>query len=208
MKDEKIYRGDIYLANLNPYKGSEQGGKRPVIIIQNDVGNHYSPTVIVTAVTSRFFKKRALPTHVPLDNAELEKNSLALLEQIRTIDKSRLIRKIGRVPKEKMKEIGAAIHVSLDLGDADEQLTNTNDADGITVAAEKDSATNKLTIAKATAGVGGANGTSTVEELVINLTSANWNTVAEYYAAQRLASANQATDTFRIATVTVTITKD
>lgn len=63
-------------------------------------------------------------THVPLDNEELEKNSLALLEQIRTIDKSRLIRKIGRVPEEKMKEIGAAIHVSLDLGDADEQLTN------------------------------------------------------------------------------------
>ena len=121
MKDEKIYRGDIYLANLNPYKGSEQGGKRPVIIIQNDVGNHYSPTVIVTAVTSRFFKKRALPTHVPLDNEELEKNSLALLEQIRTIDKSRLIRKIGRVPEEKMKEIGAAIHVSLDLNDEDEQ---------------------------------------------------------------------------------------
>ena len=121
MKDEKIYRGDIYLANLNPYKGSEQGGKRPVIIIQNDVGNHYSPTVIVTAVTSRFFKKRALPTHVPFDNAELERNSLALLEQIRTIDKSRLIRKIGRVPEEKMKEIGAAIHVSLDLEDEDEQ---------------------------------------------------------------------------------------
>lgn len=121
MKDEKIYRGDIYIANLNPYKGSEQGGKRPVIIIQNNVGNHYSPTVIVTAVTSRFFKKRALPTHVPLDNEELEKNSLALLEQIRTIDKSRLIRKIGRVPEEKMKEIGAAIHVSLDLNDEDEQ---------------------------------------------------------------------------------------
>ena len=116
MKDEKIYRGDIYLANLNPYKGSEQGGKRPVIIIQNDVGNHYSPTVIVTAVTSRFFKKRALPTHVPLDNEEPEKNSLALLEQIRTIDKSRLIRKIGRVPEEKMKEINQAIHVSLSLG--------------------------------------------------------------------------------------------
>ena len=87
-------------------------------------------------------------------------------------------------------------------------ITNTNDADGITVTAEKDSATNKLTIAKATAGVGGANGTSTVEELVINLKSDNWNAVAEYYAAQRLASANQATDTFRIATVTVTITKD
>lgn len=87
-------------------------------------------------------------------------------------------------------------------------ISNTNDADGITVTAEKDSATNKLTIAKATAGVGASNGTSTVEELVINLTSANWNTVAEYYAAQRLASANQAADTFRIATVTVTITKD
>ena len=116
MKDEKIYRGDIYLANLNPYKGSEQGGKRPVIIIQNDVGNHYSPTVIVTAVTSRFFKKRALPTHVPLDNEELEKNSLALLEQIRTIDKSRLIRKIGRVPEETMKDIDRAIFVSLALG--------------------------------------------------------------------------------------------
>ena len=87
-------------------------------------------------------------------------------------------------------------------------ITNTNDADGITVTAEKDSATNKLTIAKATAGAGGANGSSTVEELVINLKSTNWNAVAEYYAAQRLASANQATDKFRIATVTVTITKD
>ena len=126
MKDEKIYRGDIYLANLNPYKGSEQGGKRPVIIIQNDVGNHYSPTVIVTAVTSRFFKKRALPTHVLIDNAELEKNSLALLEQIRTIDKSRLIRKIGRVPEEKMKEIDRAIFVSLALGHLiDDEVSQT-----------------------------------------------------------------------------------
>lgn len=126
MKDEKIYRGDIYLANLNPYKGSEQGGKRPVIIIQNNVGNHYSPTVIVTAVTSRFFKKRALPTHVPLDNEELEKNSLALLEQIRTIDKSRLIRKIGRVPKETMEEIDRAIFVSLALGHlVDDEVSQT-----------------------------------------------------------------------------------
>lgn len=126
MKDEKIYRGDIYLANLNPYKGSEQGGKRPVIIIQNDVGNHYSATVIVAAVTSRFFKKRALPTHVPLDNEELEKNSLALLEQIRTIDKSRLIRKIGRVPKETMEEIDRAIFVSLALGHlVDDEVSQT-----------------------------------------------------------------------------------
>lgn len=87
-------------------------------------------------------------------------------------------------------------------------ITNTNDADGITVAAVNNSAQNKLTVAKATAGTGGNDGTSTVEELVINLTSNNWNAVAEYYAAQRLASANQATDTFRIATVTVTISKD
>lgn len=87
-------------------------------------------------------------------------------------------------------------------------VTDQDAGDGITVAADKNSDTNKLTIAKATAGAGGANGTSTVEELVINLKSDNWNAVAEYYAAQRLASANQATDTFRIATVTVTITKD
>ena len=87
-------------------------------------------------------------------------------------------------------------------------ITNTNDADGITVAAVNKDATTKLTVAKATAGSGSQNGTSTVEELVIKLTSDNWNAVAEYYAAQRLASANQATDTFRIATVTVTISKD
>ena len=87
-------------------------------------------------------------------------------------------------------------------------ITNTNDADGITVAAVNNSAQNKLTVAKATAGSGSQNGTSTVKELVINLTSDNWTAVAEYYAAQRLASQNQETDTFRIATVTVTISKD
>lgn len=87
-------------------------------------------------------------------------------------------------------------------------ITNTNDADGITVAAVNNSAQNKLTVAKATAGTGPNNGKSTVGELVINLTSDNWNAVAEYYAAARLATPNQATDTFRIATVTVTVTKD
>ena len=87
-------------------------------------------------------------------------------------------------------------------------ISNTNDADGITVAAVNNSAQTKLTVDKATAGSGTGNGTSTVEELVINLTSANWNAVAEYYAAQRLASNNQETDTFRIATVTVTISKE
>ena len=87
-------------------------------------------------------------------------------------------------------------------------ISNTNDADGITVAAVNKDAATKLTVAKATAGTGGNDGTLTVGELVINLTSDNWNAVAEYYAAQRLASANQATDTFRIATVTVTISKN
>ena len=87
-------------------------------------------------------------------------------------------------------------------------ITNTNDAVGITVAAVNNSAQNKLTVDKATAGTGGNDGTLTVGELVINLTSDNWNAVAEYYAAQRLASANQATDTFRIATITVTISKN
>ena len=87
-------------------------------------------------------------------------------------------------------------------------ITNTNDADGITVAAVNNSAQNKLTVDEATAGTGGNDGTLTVGELVINLTSDNWNAVAEYYAAQRLASANQATDTFRIATITVTISKN
>ena len=86
-------------------------------------------------------------------------------------------------------------------------ISNTNDADGITVAAVNKDADNKLTVAKATAGSGVQNGTSTVGELVINLTSDNWNAVAEYYAAQRLASPNQATAEFRIATVTVTISK-
>ena len=87
-------------------------------------------------------------------------------------------------------------------------ISNTDDADGITVTADKDSATNKLTIAKATPGNAANDGTPTTGNLTINLTSNNWNAVAEYYAAARLATPNQATDTFRIATVTVTVTKD
>ncbi len=115
MTKEKIYRGDIFLANLNPIKGSEQGGKRPVIIIQNDVGNRYSPTVIVAAVTSRVLKKRSQPTHVMLDSHVLEKNSQVLLEQIRTIDRCRLICKVGRVTEENMTEIEKALRISLAL---------------------------------------------------------------------------------------------
>ena len=112
MTKEKVYRGDIFLADLNSVKGSEQGGKRPVIIIQNDVGNRHSPTVIVAAVTSRFLKKKSLPTH---ESCVLEKNSQALLEQIGTIDRCRLISKVGRVTEENMMEIEKALMVSLAL---------------------------------------------------------------------------------------------
>ena len=115
MTKEKVYRGDIFLADLNSVKGSEQGGKRPVIIIQNDVGNRHSPTVIVAAVTSRFLKKKSLPTHVLLESCVLEENSQALLEQIGTIDRCRLISKVGRVTEENMMEIEKALMVSLAL---------------------------------------------------------------------------------------------
>lgn len=116
MTQEKIYRGDMFLANLNPVKGSEQGGKRPVVILQNDIGNKFSPTVIVAVITSRTRKKANMPTHVYLDNAALEKNSQVLLEQIRTLDKSRLIAKIGKLTKDEMRAIEQSLEVSLSIG--------------------------------------------------------------------------------------------
>lgn len=119
MTQEKIYRGDIFLANLNPVKGSEQGGKRPVVIIQNDVGNKYSPTVIVAPITSRTRKKASMPTHVSLNNEALEKNSQVLLEQIRTLDKTRLISKVGKATENEMKAIDQSVEISLSLGGSD-----------------------------------------------------------------------------------------
>lgn len=115
MTQEKIYRGDIFFANLNPVKESEQGGIRPVVILQNDVGNKFSPTVIVAAITSRTRKKANMPTHVPLDNVALEKNSQVLLEQIRTLDKSRLITKVGKLTKDEMMAIDRSLEVSLSI---------------------------------------------------------------------------------------------
>ena len=115
MIKEKIYRGDMFLANLNPIKGSEQGGRRPVIVLQNDKGNKYSPTVIVAAITSRTRKKANMPTHVSLDNPVLKKKSQVLLEQIRTVDKTRLISKIGRATTDEMKAIDQCLEVSLSL---------------------------------------------------------------------------------------------
>ena len=113
-----VKRGDIYYADLSPVVGSEQGGMRPVLIIQNDVGNRYSPTVIAAAITSRMGKSR-LPTHIDIhaDRAGLAKNSVVLLEQIRTLDKRRLKEKMGHLDDGVMNEINAAIAVSFGLGD-------------------------------------------------------------------------------------------
>lgn len=111
--ERKIMRGEIYIADLDPVVGSEQGGERPVLVIQNNLGNKHSPTVIVLAITSRFHKKRHLPTHVPIESGDLSKNSIALAEQVRTIDKSRLIHYVGRASKETMDFVDNALKVSM-----------------------------------------------------------------------------------------------
>lgn len=112
-----IKRGDIYYADLSPVIGSEQGGLRPVLIVQNDVGNKYSPTVIAAAITSRVSKAK-LPTHIDLtgEGAGLAKDSVVLLEQIRTIDKKRLKEKMGHVDEDTMRSVNSAIEVSFGLG--------------------------------------------------------------------------------------------
>ena len=112
-----IRRGDIYYADLSPVVGSEQGGVRPVLIIQNDVGNKYSPTVIAAAITSRLDKVK-LPTHIDVyaSNFGLAKDSVILLEQIRTIDKRRLREKMGHLDELLMQKVNDAITVSFGLG--------------------------------------------------------------------------------------------
>lgn len=111
-----IKRGDIYYADLSPVVGSEQGGVRPVLIIQNDVGNKYSPTVIATAITSQINKAK-MPTHIELDANEygLSKDSVVLAEQIRTIDKRRLKEKIGHLDDELMTRVNEALEISFGL---------------------------------------------------------------------------------------------
>lgn len=111
-----IHRGDIYYADLRPVMGSEQGGIRPVLIIQNDIGNRHSPTVICAAITSKMNKAK-LPTHVELDakKYDLVKDSVVLLEQLRTIDKQRLKDKVCQLDHEIMKKVGKALRISLEL---------------------------------------------------------------------------------------------
>ncbi len=111
-----IKRGDIFYADLRPVIGSEQGGIRPVIILQNDAGNRYSPTVICAAITSKMNKAK-LPTHVPLDctKCQLERDSVILLEQIRTIDKSRLREKVCHLNCSFLDQVDQALRISLNL---------------------------------------------------------------------------------------------
>lgn len=108
-----IKRGEIYYADLSPVVGSEQGGVRPVLIVQNDLGNKYSPTVIVGAITSKLDKAK-LPTHVELTEATgLERHSVLLLEQLRTIDKTRLKTRVGEASADTMRKVNNALMVSL-----------------------------------------------------------------------------------------------
>lgn len=118
-KMNDIKRGDIYYADLSPVVGSEQGGLRPVLIIQNDIGNRYSPTVIAAAITSRMGKTR-LPTHIDIyaDRAGLAKDSVILLEQIRTLDKRRLRERMGHLDDGMMAQVNTAIAVSFGIGSA------------------------------------------------------------------------------------------
>lgn len=120
MKDLVVKKGDLYFADLSPVIGSEQGGVRPVLVVQNNVGNKYSPTIIVAAVTSQK-NKANLPTHVEIaaDGNGLSKNSVVLLEQLRTIDKKRLKERIGTINQERLPDVDEALGVSLGI-------TNTN----------------------------------------------------------------------------------
>lgn len=116
MQEQKrsIKRGDLFYADLSPVVGCEQGGIRPVLIIQNDIGNYYSPTIIVAAITSQ--PKKKMPTHVEIGCIEaLQKNSVVLLEQIRTIDRTRLLEYIGSISRQRMLLVDQALAISIGL---------------------------------------------------------------------------------------------
>ena len=109
-----VRRGDVYLADLNPAIGCEQGGIRPVLVLQNDIGNLYSPTTIVAAVTAKQTKKK-LPVHTPISACMLRTDSTLLLEQIRTIDKCRLQAYLGSINQKEMRDIDRALKLSIGL---------------------------------------------------------------------------------------------
>ena len=122
-----VKRGEIYYADLSPVVGSEQGGVRPVLIVQNDVGNKHSPTVIAAAITSQK-DKTPLPTHIEVqaDKCGLSKDSIVLLEQIRTLDKRRLKECMGRLEDSTMDKVDHAISISFGLGQNDQDIRRTN----------------------------------------------------------------------------------
>ena len=111
-----VHRGDIYYADLSPVVGSEQGGLRPVLIVQNDIGNKHSPTVIAAAITSQTDKAK-MPTHIQVrsEGSGLAKDSIVLLEQVRTLDKRRLREHMGRLDEDSMRRVNNAIQISLGL---------------------------------------------------------------------------------------------
>lgn len=111
-----VKRGDVFFADLSPVVGSEQGGIRPVLVIQNDIGNRFSPTIIVAAITAQI-QKAKLPTHIEIDakSYDFDRNSVILLEQIRTIDKQRLTDKITNLDEEMMLKVNEAMQISLGL---------------------------------------------------------------------------------------------
>lgn len=112
----EVHRGEVFYADLSPVVGSEQGGVRPVLILQNDIGNRHSPTVIAAAITSKLDKTR-LPTHIGIraEDTGLAKDSIVLLEQIRTLDKHRLRERAGQITPEDQRRVDAALDVSLGL---------------------------------------------------------------------------------------------
>jgi len=112
----EVHRGEVFYADLSPVVGSEQGGIRPVLIVQNDIGNRHSPTVIAAAITSKLDKTR-LPTHIGIraDDTGLARDSIVLLEQIRTLDKHRLRERAGQITPEDQRRVDAALDVSLGL---------------------------------------------------------------------------------------------
>lgn len=117
MSSNTFKRGDVFYADLSPVIGSEQGGLRPVLIIQNDVGNHYSPTVIVAAITARITKPK-MPTHVGISSKDgVERDSVILLEQVRTIDKQRLRDRVAHLDDKIMKRVDKALKISLGIND-------------------------------------------------------------------------------------------
>ena len=113
--DKAIKRGDLVYLNFDPIVGSEQGGPRPAVVVQNDMGNKHAPTVIIAPVTSKK-KKSNLPTHVKLTSHILERNSMVLLEQLKTVDKSRIDSYIGTLSDEEMKMIDKALRIRLAIG--------------------------------------------------------------------------------------------